>query len=50
MDSYKVAFHDVKLIYNIEEKIKRYKLCSNLFASTVSDLEEIDQTIKLLTD
>ena len=50
MDAYKVVFQDVKLIYNIEEKTKRYKVLSTFFIAVVSDLEEIDQIIKLLSD
>lgn len=36
LESYKVAFQDVKLIYNLEEKVKRYKVCSSQFNSVNS--------------
>jgi len=36
LESYKVAFQDVKLIYNLEEKVKRYKVCSSQFNSANS--------------
>ena len=36
LESYKVAFQDVKLIYNLEEKVKRYKVCSSHFNSATS--------------
>ncbi len=39
MEAYKLAFQDVKLIYNHEEKIKRYKACAQAFTTTVTELE-----------
>ena len=36
IDSYKQTFTDVKIIYNMDEKIKRYNLCE----STNKNLQE----------
>jgi hypothetical protein len=33
-----VAFQDVKLIYNLDEKIKRYRICSKAFDEIVEKL------------
>lgn len=41
MESYKSSFTDVKLIYNMDEKNKRFNACEATFRSLSEELEVI---------
>jgi hypothetical protein len=42
MDYYKNSFTDVKLIYNMDEKNKRYLACEQNYKSLLEELETIE--------
>lgn len=48
IESYKIAFQDVKLIYNMEEKLKRYKSCASSYVSAIELSDEITKNIEFL--
>jgi hypothetical protein len=41
MESYKSSFTDVKLIYNMDEKNKRFNACEATFRNLSEELEVI---------
>ena len=41
LDSYKGSFTDARLIYNTEEKVKRYQQCETSFKALHEDLKMI---------
>jgi hypothetical protein len=45
VDNYKNSFTDVKLIYNADEKIKRYQECLALYRNMQEDVETIQLKI-----
>jgi hypothetical protein len=50
IDYYKETFTDVKIIYNIDEKIKRYKVCENNHKTLMEELECIDKKVEELSE
>ena len=49
IEAYKSSFSDVNLIYNRDEKIKRYNLCEKTFKSIEEEYESITQRVEGLT-
>lgn len=47
LENYKASFTDVKLIYNNDEKIKRYIACENIYRTMMEDLKAIDDKIAI---
>ena len=50
LDSYKSSFTDARLIYNIEEKVKRYQLCESSYKAVVEELKGIQEKCDKLTE
>lgn len=49
IESYKETFTDVKIIYNIQEKMKRYTICENHYKTLQEELEIIEQKVAQLS-
>lgn len=43
LDSYKSSFTDARLIYNVEEKVKRYQLCETGYKAVVEEFRGIQE-------
>jgi hypothetical protein len=41
IEAYKSSFTDVKLIYNMDEKIKRFNACEGTYKNLLEELETI---------
>jgi archaellum component FlaC len=50
IDSYKETFTDVKIIYNIQEKMKRYTICENNYKALQEELDNIEQKVAQLSE
>ena len=49
LESYKSSFTDARLIYNNEEKVKRYNLCENVYKVILEDFKLITEKCQKLT-
>lgn len=50
MESYKNSFTDVTLIYNMDEKNKRYQTCENNYNAIVAEYKTICEKVELLNE
>lgn len=50
IESYKNSFTDVKLIYNMDEKNKRFNACEGTYKNLMEELEAIEEKLKLVNE
>lgn len=50
LDSYKGSFTDARLIYNTEEKVKRYQQCETSYKGLQDELKVIQEKCDRLTE
>jgi hypothetical protein len=50
IDLYKATFTDVKIIYNMDEKKKRYGICEGNHKALQEELDNIDQKVVQLSE
>jgi len=49
IEYYKETFTDVRVIYNMDEKIKRYTACENTFKNLQEELDTIEKKVTQLS-
>ena len=50
IEAYKASFSDVKLIYNNEERIRRYNICKNDYEAICNDHAHIQEKIEKMNE
>lgn len=50
IDAYKDSFTDVALIYNMDEKIRRYNTCESNYKMVTEEYEIINEKVSKLSD
>ena len=50
IDNYKETFTDVKIIYNMDEKIKRYNVCETTYKTLQDELGNINKKVSQLSE
>lgn len=45
IDLYKSSFTDVKLIYNMDEKNRRYNNCEGVFKNLIEEIRVIEEKV-----
>ena len=50
IDAYKSSFSDVNIIYNLDEKLKRYNVCEKTFKTIEEEYESINKKLEGLTN
>lgn len=49
IEYYKESFTDVRVIYNIDEKVKRYNACETTYKTLQEELDTIEKKVTQLS-